>query len=134
MPICPECKEEFRQDIKTCPECQVALVESLENVELQAGDLEVVCTIIQEENAYILRGFLENEGIPCQLENVSFHAGPAPAGELTKVRLWVKKEDVNQARQRIEEHEKFTTCSSCGHVVLSQDTVCDFCGESLESD
>ncbi len=97
---------------------------------MEIEDLEIVCTVLQEENAYILRGFLENEGIPCQLENVSFHA--IPAGELTKVKLWTKKSDVDKARKMIQEHEQFSVCSSCRHVVLAEDTSCDFCGETLE--
>jgi putative signal transducing protein len=98
---------------------------------MEIEDLEIACTVLQEENAYILRGFLENAGIPCQLENVSFHA--APAGELTKVKLWTKKSDVERARQMIKEAEQFDSCSSCGHVVFPEDTTCDFCGETLES-
>lgn len=30
MPFCPECKYEYRPDIKTCPDCDVELVDSLE--------------------------------------------------------------------------------------------------------
>ena len=32
---------------------------------MEIEDIEIACTIMQEENAYIIRGFLENEGIPC---------------------------------------------------------------------
>ena len=53
MMFCPKCEEEF-------------------------PELAVICTILNEATAYIIRGFLENENIPCQLENISFHAGPAP--------------------------------------------------------
>lgn len=131
MPYCPVCREEFRAGISRCDGCGVELVDSLQgNNEME--DLSVVCTIIQEDKAHIVRGFLESEGIPCQLENVSFHAGPAPAGELTKVRLWSKTSDVERARRLIQEHEQFTTCSSCGHVALGEDEKCDFCGERFE--
>ncbi len=131
MSYCPECREEFRPEIKTCPTCEVALEAKLSDDTIGEADLEVVATVVQEENAYIIRGFLESEGIPCQLENVSFHAGPAPAGELTKVRLWTRKEDVGAARRLIDDHEQLDTCSACGHVASEQDTVCDFCGEAL---
>ena len=99
---------------------------------MEIEDLEIACTVLQEENAYILRGFLENEGIPCQLENVAFHAEPIPVAGLTKVRLWTKKSDAEKARQLIAAHEQFASCSSCGHVVLATDNACDFCGETLE--
>ena len=100
---------------------------------MEIEDLEIACTVYQEENAYILRGFLENEGVPCQLENLTFHAEPIPAGGLTKVRLWTKKSDVEKARQLIQKAEQFDSCSSCGHVIFAEDATCDFCGESLES-
>ncbi|GJL79137.1 MAG: hypothetical protein NPINA01_21260 [Nitrospinaceae bacterium] len=99
---------------------------------MEIEELEIAFTVLQEENAYILRGFLENAGIPCQLENIVFHAEPIPVAGLTKVRIWTKKSDAEKARQLIREHEQFANCSSCGHVVLTGDTECDFCGESLE--
>ena len=57
----------------------------------QLLELAIVCKILNEVNAHIIKGFLENENIPCQLENVSFHAGAAPVADLMKVRLWSKK-------------------------------------------
>ena len=134
MPFCPECREEYRQEIQICAACNVKLVDELEAEGDPGSDMEVLCTLLQEENAYILRGFLESEGIPCQMENLSFHASPAPVGELTKVRLWTQKEDLEQARGLIEEHERFNQCSSCGHVALAKDDVCDFCGEEFDLD
>ena len=53
MIFCPKCKQEF-------------------------PELAVICTILNEATAYIIRGFLENQNIPSQFENISFHAEPAP--------------------------------------------------------
>ena len=132
MSFCPRCEEEYRPEFAVCPECRVALVSSLEKEPGEIEDLAVAVTVHQEETAYILRGFLENEGIPCQLENLAFHAEPIPVGGLTKVRLWTKKSDAARAQELIAAHEQFSACSSCGHVILAQDTVCDFCGEALD--
>lgn len=132
MPFCPECREEFRPEIKTCSACDVGLVDRLEAP--GDPDLEVACTFLDEEAAFIVRGFLESEGLPCQLENLSFHATPALGGELTKVRLWVRKEDVETVRGLIDEHEQLNHCSSCGHVATGSDEVCDFCGEAFDAD
>lgn len=132
MPYCPQCKDEFREEIKVCPECEVALVAALpKEIEPEMEDLEVACTIPEEQTAYIIRGYLESEGIPCQMENVTFHA--APGGALTRVRLWVKKTDVPRTRKLMEDHEEFNYCSSCGHVAAAQDAACDFCGEPFEN-
>ena len=92
----------------------------------------VLCTVLNEAKAYIMRGFLESEGIPCQLENISFHAEPAPVADLTKVRLWTLREDAERARQLLEEREAIQVCSVCETEVAEQDEVCPHCGERLE--
>ena len=94
-------------------------------------ELAVICTILNEATAYIVRGFLENENIPCQLENISFFAGPAPVSDLMKVRLWAKKQDVKRARKLLEERQGIQVCSSCETEVNPEDEVCSHCGEKL---
>ena len=129
MLICPECEEKYSDAITTCLDCHVDLVASLNEAEL--FELSIVCTILNEHNAYIIKGFLENENIPCQLENVSFHAGPAPVADLMKVRLWSKKQDVKRARKLLAELENIQVCSSCETEVKFQDEVCSHCNEKL---
>ena len=127
--IFPECEEEFPDTIATCWDCNVRLVPSL--AEPEFPELAVVCTILNETTAHIIKGFLENESIPCQLENISFHAGPAPVADLMKVRLWSKKEDVLRARKLLQEREDVQICSSCETEVGFQDEFCGHCGEKL---
>ena len=62
----------------------------------------LIGAILNESNAYIIRGFLENENIPYQFKNISFHPGASPIADLLKVCLWAKKEDVRQARKLFE--------------------------------
>jgi hypothetical protein len=62
----------------------------------------LIGTILYEFNAYIIRGFLENENIPCQFKNISFYARATPIADLLKVCLWAKKEDVRHARKLLE--------------------------------
>ena len=127
--ICPECEEEYDGTITTCWDCNVELVASLKQADCL--ELAVVCTILNEANAHIVKGFLENENIPCQLENVSFHAGPAPVADLMKVRLWSKKQDVKRSRKLLAELENIQVCSSCETEVNFQDEVCSHCNEKL---
>jgi hypothetical protein len=77
-------------------------------------------------------GFLEIEGIPCKLENVSFHAEPSPVVDLMKVLLWTLKEDAEQARRLLQERESVQVCSGCAKEVDAQDMICPHCGERLE--
>lgn len=132
MPFCPKCREEFRENFTVCLECNVALVETLENEADQVAELEVACNLTDEQVAHIIRGYLESEGIPCVLENVTFHAAPAPETGLTQARLWVQKTDAQAARNLIAEHEQFNICSACGHVAGADDTSCDFCGAEFK--
>ena len=129
MMFCPECEEEFSYTTLTCCDCNVALVSSLKEEELP--ELAVICTILNETTAYIIRGFLENENIPCQLENISFHAGPAPVADLMKVRLWAREEDVGRARKLLEERQGIQVCSAYVAEVIPEDDVCSHCGEKL---
>ena len=92
----------------------------------------ILCTVLNEAKAHIMRGFLESEGIPCQLENISFHAEPAPVADLMKVRLWTLKEDAEQARILLQELESVQVCSGCAREVAAQDEICPHCGERLE--
>jgi hypothetical protein len=79
-----------------------------------------------------MRGFLESEGIPCQLENISFHAEPAPVADLIKVWLWTLKEDTDEARRLLQERESVQVSSGCVKEVDVQDEICPHCGERLE--
>lgn len=130
MRICPSCDENFPDTHSLCPDCKVDLVSSMDQKD--TPDLVVLCTVLNEAKAYIMRGFLESEGIPCQLENISFHAQPAPVADLMKVRLWTLKEDADRARQLLEERESIQICSVCEKEVAEQDEVCSHCGERLE--
>ena len=62
----------------------------------------LIGTILNEFNAYIIRGFLENENIPCQFKNISFYAGATPIADLLEFCLWAKKEDMRHARKLLE--------------------------------
>jgi hypothetical protein len=91
--------------------------------------LVILCTVLNEAKAHIMRGFLESERIPCQLKNISLHAESAPVADLMKVRLWALKEDAEQARGLLQKRESVQVCSGCAKEV---DEVCPHCGERLE--
>ena len=127
--ICPECEEKYSDTTTTCWDCDVKLVVSLNDIEFPR--LAVLSTILNEATAHIIKGFLENENIPCYLENVSFHAGPAPVADLMKVRIWSKKQDIGRARKILEELEDIQVCSNCEAEVSLLDEVCNNCQESI---
>ena len=130
MKDCPKCNVTFFDAHFRCPECNIELVPS--TMEKEAPYLVILCTVLNEAKAHIMRGFLESEGIPCQLENISFHAEPAPVADLMKVRLWTLREDADEARRLLQELESIQVCSGCAKKVAAQDKVCPHCGERLE--
>ena len=130
MKNCPKCNETLLNTHLGCPVCNIELVPS--TTQKKIPDLVILCTVLKEAKAHIMRGFLESEGIPCQLENISFHAEPAPVADLMKVRLWTLKEDAEQARILLQERESVQVCSGCVREVCAQDEICPHCGERLE--
>ena len=130
MKDCPKCNVTFFDAHFRCPECNIELVPS--TMEKEAPYLVILCTVLNEAKAHIMRGFLESEGIPCQLENISFHAEPAPVADLMKVRLWTLREDADEAHRLLQERESIQVCSGCAKEVAAQHKVCTHCGERLE--
>lgn len=123
MNTCQNCGAKYSGAL--CPSCKVEGQE-------ESPDLVVLCTVMDEAKAHIMRGFLESEGIPCQLENISFHADPIPVADLIQVRLWTLKEDVERANELLAERENIQICSACKTKVEEHDEVCPYCGERLE--
>ena len=128
MHSCPDCDKKFLETYLLCPKCNEKLISS----KIDALDLVVLCTVLNEAKAHIMRGFLENEEIPCQLENISFHAEPAPVADLMKVRLWILREDLEQACRLLAEIENTRFCSACLTQVVEYGEVCPHCGMRME--
>ena len=71
--------------------------------------VEIASTGTQDEAA-LLQGFLEAEGIPAQIENVKFTMEPINFGKMGDIRVYVVAEDEQKAlellRQREREYDK----------------------------
>ena len=101
MKNCPKCNETLLNTHLGCPVCNIELVPSTSQKKIPG--LVILCRVLNEAKVHIMRGFLKSEGIPCQLENISFHAEPAPVSDLMKVRLWTLREDADEARRLLQE-------------------------------
>ena len=78
MPFCPQCNAEYKTEISTCSDCQVALVPRLIQTEVtEYGDWSVVESVPNETVGNILQSVLEDDGIPVYLR---CHEGPYYAG------------------------------------------------------
>ena len=66
MPYCPECRDEFQEWVKVCPDCKVALVDKLPELperEEKDEPLVYITTAPNEPVAMMWKEILESEGI-----------------------------------------------------------------------
>ncbi|HEU4521786.1 MAG TPA: DUF2007 domain-containing protein [Thermoanaerobaculia bacterium] len=59
-----------------------------------------------EDEAAIIEGFLEAEGIPAQIENVKFRMEPINFGTLGDIRIYVRAEDETRAQQIMRQRDR----------------------------
>ena len=107
MPYCPKCKEAVSEG-KECPECGSKLVNELPFQAVPAANstwVEITSTGTEDE-ANLIRGFLEAEGIPAQIENVKFSMEPINFGKMGDIRLYVSAEDEGHALELLRQRER----------------------------
>lgn len=59
-----------------------------------------------EDEATLLRGFLEAEGIPAQIENVKFSMEPINFGTMGDIRIYVGEQDEQRAQELLRQRER----------------------------
>ena len=108
MPHCPTCKTEFPADLTECPDDKTALVEELPFQTIASDDgttwVEIASSGAEDE-ANLMRGFLEAEGIPAQIENVKFSMEPINFGTMGEVRVYVPAEQEQKALDLLRSRE-----------------------------
>ncbi|MEZ5314075.1 MAG: DUF2007 domain-containing protein [Thermoanaerobaculia bacterium] len=73
------------------------------------SDWKVVETVGTEEEATLVAGFLEAEGIPSRIESLLFHQEPTNFGALSEVRIHVPETELERARAILESRETSTS-------------------------
>jgi len=113
MPFCTTCRRTYPAGTEKCPEDDTRLVESAPFQAIEGPDHSTWVEIVSpmgEEEALLLRGFLEAEGIPAHLESLKFHMEPVNVGGLSELRIYVRAEDEARAvellRRRDEEYSR----------------------------
>jgi formate dehydrogenase assembly factor FdhD len=107
MPYCPTCKKVVN-DASECPTCGSTVVDELPFQVIQGDNttwVEIVSTGTADE-ANLIRGFLEAEGIPAQIENVKFNAVTATFGNMGDIRVYVSAQDEARALELLRQREK----------------------------
>lgn len=79
-------------------------------------DFVLLETVNTGEEALLIGGFLESQGIPCQQESLLFRQEPVSLGLLGRVRLHVRRCDLPRARQLLAEQRAGGTTENAGEV------------------
>jgi nitroreductase len=87
-----------------------------------------------EEEAYLVKGFLENNGISCVLEEMKFREVPVNFSSLSKLQIMVAQEKLAEAQRLIQERSSQVECPACGALNPEGDLICKYCGQDLEND
>ncbi|HEX9406578.1 MAG TPA: DUF2007 domain-containing protein [Thermoanaerobaculia bacterium] len=108
MPYCPTCRQQF-DDATECPNCKTKLVEELPYQTRQSDDgttwIEIASTANSDE-AQLIQGFLEAEGIDTQIEHAEANILPTTFGKLGDLRVFVTAEDEKRALELLRERER----------------------------
>jgi hypothetical protein len=105
MPVCPNCNYEYVEGIVICPDCNTPLVDASElkkYPELNEEDWVLVYTSFSLIDVDMLKENLESAGIAASVLSQKDSSFPAP-GDLSVVKLMVKKSDVQAALEFIQE-------------------------------
>lgn len=86
-----------------------------------------IASVGAEDEANLLRGFLEAEGLPSQIENVKFSEAPTTFGAMGDIRIYVSEDDEERAlallQERNDAYEKFIDDDS--DTVVTDDGVAE---------
>ena len=105
MSVCPNCNYEYVLGITICPDCNMPLVDSADlskYSDLSEEDWVLVYTAFSEIEADMLKENLESAGISASVLSQKDSSFPAP-GDLSTIKLFVKKADVHDALEFIQE-------------------------------
>lgn len=105
---CPECKQKFDEEVTECPEHHIALVDELpfQSIEGPSSTWVEIASVTTMDEARILQGFLEAEGIPCQVESLKFSTMPVDVGDMSEIRIYVTADNETAALDLLEERDE----------------------------
>ena len=106
MAYCPECGAEFNAEIRRCPECQVDLLEELEDPSLfdsQEENLVLIKSASSSDEAKRVKQLLERNGILCVVEEPGQSKSSAGSGMM---HVLVNQKDEPRSQEIINSHFK----------------------------
>jgi putative signal transducing protein len=108
MAYCPKCKKQFEKATE-CPDDKTPLVKELPFQTRQSDDgttwVEIASTANSDE-AQLIEGFLEAEGIRAEIEHAEASPFPMTFGNLGDVRVFVPVGDEKRALDMLRQRER----------------------------
>ena len=99
--FCPKCKAEYKENVVTCADCLVPLVEVLSSaVEQQDIEFEEILATYNPGDIAIIKSILDGAGIPYYFQNENFvHLYPL----VEPARLIVPRSQVAEAQSLLKD-------------------------------
>lgn len=108
MPFCPKCRAEYVEGVKSCPDCNVMLVDELPPKEkVEYVDLVELEKVSDEVSGVMMKGILENRGIDVVLRaaKIPWYNGIASSWSAYYWGLLlVPRDELEQSRQILDEY------------------------------
>ncbi len=108
MLFCPSCKRVFESSSTECPDDHVQLVNDLPFQTIDGGEKTWVeiASVGRPTKAALIKGFLDSEGIDCQIESLKFSMEPVNFGSMGEIRIYVPADREAEAMELLREREK----------------------------
>ncbi|HXI14312.1 MAG TPA: hypothetical protein VNM92_16970 [Thermoanaerobaculia bacterium] len=109
MRYCPTCKASYPTGTDICDEDRTELVNELpfQTIDADGGGTWVeIATTSTDDEARLLQGFLEAQGIACQIESLKFTMEPVNLGSMGEIRVYVAAESEAEAVQMLSDRQK----------------------------
>jgi len=116
MPFCPECTYEYKESVKTCPECKVDLIEKLPEVGTTEDYIELYMVSNRME-ADVVISLLTEHGISVLVRDLRSFPVLPDFGRRARLRIAVIPEKVEEAKKLLQEGREDGALTSQGRFL-----------------
>lgn len=108
MAYCPTCKHAFGSNATECPQDRVPLVDELpfQTIEGDNRTWVEITNASTTDEARLVQGFLEAEGVDCQIESLKFNMEPINFGTMGEIRIYVPADEEARAIELLRNRER----------------------------
>lgn len=122
MRYCPDCRAEYEDEVQRCSDCGAGLLPGHAPEEPEGSGWEVVRTLPTDEEAALVAGFLQSEGIDARIEAINVHPLPETIGDLSGVMVRVEEAKLAEAQQLLDRRDsEFARMSSDEGTLMTDD-------------